>query len=180
MIRYRQLEHRFVDDIPEPFDSGVLYVSIRYATAVHLCCCGCGREVVTPFSPAQWHLTFDGETVSLHPSIGSWNLPCRSHYVIRNGRVIQAPSMVGQRSCARAGERQACKGSALRIQGGGRSRDRSCETASTATRQRLARFDWRLLHGTSRALIQYCLGRGLRWITLSGERSAAKHVILPA
>jgi hypothetical protein len=90
MIRYRQLEHQFVDDIPEPLDSGVLYVSIRYATAVHLCCCGCGREVVTPFSPAQWRVTFDGETVSLHPSIGNWNLPCRSHYVIRNGRVVEA------------------------------------------------------------------------------------------
>ena len=90
MIRYRQLEHRFVDDIPEPLDGGVLYISIRYATALHLCCCGCGREVVTPLSPAQWRVTFDGETVSLHPSIGNWNLPCRSHYVIRNRRVIEA------------------------------------------------------------------------------------------
>ncbi len=91
MIRYHHVEHRFVDDIPERLDGGVLYVSIRYATAVHLCCCGCGREIVTPFSPAQWQVTFDGETISLHPSIGSWNLPCRSHYVIRNGRVIEAP-----------------------------------------------------------------------------------------
>lgn len=91
MIRYDELEHRFVDEIPEAPDGGVLYVSIPYATAVHLCCCGCGREVVTPFSPAQWQITFDGESVSLHPSIGSWNLPCRSHYVIRNGRVIEAP-----------------------------------------------------------------------------------------
>jgi Family of unknown function (DUF6527) len=90
MTRYRQLEHRFVDDIPEPLDGGVLYVSIRYATAVHLCCCGCGREVVTPLSPAQWRVTFDGETASLHPSIGNWNLACRSHYVIRNGRVFEA------------------------------------------------------------------------------------------
>jgi hypothetical protein len=90
MIRYRQLEHQFVDDIPESLDGGVLYISIRYATALHLCCCGCGREVVTPLSPAQWRVTFDGETVSLHPSIGNWNLPCRSHYVIRNGRVVEA------------------------------------------------------------------------------------------
>lgn len=92
MIRYLHLEHKFVDDIPEPLDPGFLYISMRYATAVHLCCCGCGREVVTPFSPAQWHITFDGESVSLRPSIGSWNLPCRSHYVIRKGRVLEAPS----------------------------------------------------------------------------------------
>ena len=37
------------------------------------CCCGCGEEVVTPFSPAQWQMSFDGEAVSLHPSIGNWN-----------------------------------------------------------------------------------------------------------
>ncbi|MDH2356437.1 DUF6527 family protein [Bradyrhizobium sp. SSUT112] len=24
---------------------------------MHLCCCGCGREVVTPLTPAQWRLT---------------------------------------------------------------------------------------------------------------------------
>jgi hypothetical protein len=77
MIRHRRLDHRFVEDIPETLDPGVLYVSMRYATAVHLCCCGCEREVVTPFSPAQWKMTFDGEGVSLHPSIGSWALPCR-------------------------------------------------------------------------------------------------------
>lgn len=91
MIRHRTLDHKFVEDIPEALEPGVLYVSLRYATALHLCCCGCKREVVTPLSPAQWKMTFDGESVSLHPSIGSWGLPCRSHYVIRNGRVIEAP-----------------------------------------------------------------------------------------
>jgi hypothetical protein len=91
MIRYHRLEHRFVGDMPETLEPGVLYVSMRYATAIHLCCCGCGREVVTPFAPAQWHMTFDGESVSLHPSIGNWSLPCRSHYFIRSGLVLEAP-----------------------------------------------------------------------------------------
>ena len=90
MIRHDQLDHRFVDEIPDKLDPGLLYVSMQYATAVHLCCCGCRREVVTPLSPAQWRMTFDGESISLHPSIGSWDLPCRSHYVIRGGRVIEA------------------------------------------------------------------------------------------
>ncbi|MFV0625443.1 DUF6527 family protein [Sphingomonas sp. ac-8] len=26
-------------------------------------------------------LRVDGETVTLHPSLGSWTLPCRSHHV---------------------------------------------------------------------------------------------------
>ena len=90
MIRYRRLDHQFVEDIPETLEPGILYVSLRYATALHLCCCGCKREVVTPLSPAQWRMTFDGESVSLDPSIGSWGLPCRSHYVVSKGRVIEA------------------------------------------------------------------------------------------
>lgn len=90
MIRYSRLPHQFVDEIPEQIEPGQLYISMSYVTAVHKCCCGCGNEVVTPFSPAQWRMTFDGESISLHPSIGSWFLRCRSHYVIRNGRVLEA------------------------------------------------------------------------------------------
>ncbi|MFB7085771.1 DUF6527 family protein [Streptomyces sp. NPDC056296] len=68
-------------------DAGVLYISVPYRTCGHLCCCGCGQEVVTPLSPAQWSFTYDGESVSLTPSIGNWSLPCQSHYWIRDGRV---------------------------------------------------------------------------------------------
>jgi hypothetical protein len=35
-------------------------------------------------------MTFDGEGVSLLPSIGNWTLKCRSHYVIDRGKVIEA------------------------------------------------------------------------------------------
>jgi len=39
--------------------------------------------VVTPLSPTGWSLIFDGETVSLYPSIGNWNFPCRSQRLDR-------------------------------------------------------------------------------------------------
>jgi hypothetical protein len=91
MIRVKTLRHRFVETIPDSIEPGVLYVSMEYATAAHRCCCGCGEEVVTPFSPAQWQMSFNGDAVSLHPSVGNWNLRCRSHYVVREGRVIEAP-----------------------------------------------------------------------------------------
>ena len=65
MIRCTRLEHRFVKHIPERLEPGVLYVSMEYATAAHSCCCGCGEEVVTPFTPTDWKMTFDGETISL-------------------------------------------------------------------------------------------------------------------
>lgn len=77
----------FTETFPQAMDAGVLYISIPYRTCGHLCCCGCGHEVVTPLSPAQWSLTYDGENVSLTPSIGNWSLPCQSHYWIRDGRV---------------------------------------------------------------------------------------------
>ena len=90
MIRWHRLEHHFVKHIPERLEPGVLYVSIEYASAAHSCCCGCGDEVVTPFTPTDWKMTFDGETISLWPSVGNWNLRCRSHYVIDRGRVLES------------------------------------------------------------------------------------------
>lgn len=90
MTRCQRLEHRFVESIPEKLDAGVLYVSVEFCAAAHACCCGCGEEVVTPLSPAAWRVTFDGESVSLWPSIGNWSLPCRSHYVIERGVVTTA------------------------------------------------------------------------------------------
>jgi hypothetical protein len=90
MLRNLKLEHKFVHYIPEQLDSGVIYISMEYATAAHSCCCGCGEQVITPFSTTDWKLTFDGETVSLWPSIGNWNFECRSHYIIRNSKILGA------------------------------------------------------------------------------------------
>jgi hypothetical protein len=89
-MMYTTIAHKFVEEMPQSLEPGTLYVSTRYATVLHLCCCGCGSEVVTPLSPVQWRVSFDGETITLDPSVGSWALPCRSHYVIRNGQVIEA------------------------------------------------------------------------------------------
>ncbi len=85
------LAYEFVECIPEELKDRTLYISRKYGTAVHKCCCGCGREVVTPLSPTGWQLTFDGKSVSLYPSIGSWSLPCQSHYFITENRVVWAP-----------------------------------------------------------------------------------------
>jgi hypothetical protein len=90
MFRHTKLEHKFVHYIPEQLEPGVIYISMDYATAAHSCCCGCGEQVITPFTPTDWKLTFDGETVSLWPSIGNWNFRCRSHYIIRNSRILGA------------------------------------------------------------------------------------------
>jgi hypothetical protein len=87
VIRRSSLLPEFVEFIPDELADGVLYISITYATAVHRCCCGCGNEVVTPLTPTDWSLTFDGESVSLDPSIGNWNFDCQSHYWITRNQV---------------------------------------------------------------------------------------------
>jgi Family of unknown function (DUF6527) len=73
-MRHPRLDHRFVDHVPEVIEPGVLYVSMKYATAAHQCCCGCGSEVITPFTPTDWSLTYDGDAISLNPSIGQLEL----------------------------------------------------------------------------------------------------------
>ena len=83
----KTLKHEFVEFIPDVIEEGKIYVSIEYATVVHKCSCGCGKEVVTPLSPTDWKLVFDGRTISLDPSIGNWSFPCRSHYWIGNNKV---------------------------------------------------------------------------------------------
>src|SRR4029079_16409973 len=83
----------FVEFMPKILDEGVLYVSMTYATASHRCFCGCGMKVVTPLSPTDWRLAFDGDSLSLHPSIGNWSYPCRSHYILRSNRIVWAPPM---------------------------------------------------------------------------------------
>lgn len=92
----KQIKHKFVDAIPEAIEPGTLYISVDFATAVHLCECGCGLEVVTPLSRTDWKMIYDGEAVSLHPSIGNWSFPCRSHYWIRDGQVQWAGDMQNQ------------------------------------------------------------------------------------
>ena len=81
------MQHKFVEFVPEDIQPNTLYVSVEFGTAVHKCCCGCGEEVVTPLTPTDWKLTFDGESVSLAPSIGNWSFKCRSHYFIRNNNI---------------------------------------------------------------------------------------------
>ena len=88
MAKLHRVTHRFVDRVPSPLDDGVVYVSIGFGTVVHKCCCGCGDKVVTPLTPVDWAVIYNGQSISLHPSIGRWDAPCRSHYWIRNDRVI--------------------------------------------------------------------------------------------
>jgi len=88
MAKLQRVTHRFVEHVPAPLEDGVVYVAIGFGTVVHKCCCGCGDKVVTPLTPVDWAVAYDGQSISLYPSIGRWDAPCQSHYWIRNNRVI--------------------------------------------------------------------------------------------
>lgn len=95
----RTIKHKFVEFIPEHknMENGVIYVSLDYDTVVHNCLCGCGQQVVTPLSPTDWKLTYNGESVSLYPSIGNWEFDCKSHYWIKEDKMIEAEMWSEQR-----------------------------------------------------------------------------------
>lgn len=76
-----------VQYLPRELAPGILYVSEEFAVAGHLCACGCGHKVITPLGPAEWTFTERKGRATLHPSIGNWQLPCRSHYVIAEGQI---------------------------------------------------------------------------------------------
>jgi hypothetical protein len=82
----------FVDQIPDTLEQGVLYVSEKYQTAIHLCACGsCGWKTVTPFHDARtgWQYTRDAQDrITLRPSIGNFQMPCRSHYWVQGNRIV--------------------------------------------------------------------------------------------
>jgi isoaspartyl peptidase/L-asparaginase-like protein (Ntn-hydrolase superfamily) len=92
MSRRHEMDHQFVEVLPTQLDSGVLYISGTHSIVAHLCCCGCGSEVVTPLGPAGWTLRYNGR-VSLSPSIGNGAYACRSHYVIQTSHVRWLSSM---------------------------------------------------------------------------------------
>lgn len=92
-MRQTQFSHQVVDFIPEQLAEGVLYVSLRYGTALHKCACGCGEEVVTPLNPSDWSIQINKCGVTLYPSIGNWSFACQSHYWIRKSKVVWAGRM---------------------------------------------------------------------------------------
>lgn len=89
-MKQTELTPKYVDFIPPVSDmkQGILYISEPYKTTSHLCACGCGNEVVLPFGSSHgWTLTERLSGVTMRPSVGSFNLPCKSHYYITDNKV---------------------------------------------------------------------------------------------
>ena len=96
MPRVTDLETVHVETMPahEQMEYGKIYVSKKFELAIHLCACGeCGIQTVTSFwNPVMpelggWQYTEVDGKVTLHPSIGNMNFPCKSHYFVQGGKV---------------------------------------------------------------------------------------------
>lgn len=85
--RASALVPRDVDFVPECLEHGVLYVAEQWDVAVHACACGCGEKTVTPLGKGGWTLTREGYAVSLSPSIGNYQIACKSHYFVTRNKV---------------------------------------------------------------------------------------------
>jgi len=84
------VEGEMIDD--SLFEERKIYISREYGLAIHRCLCGCGNKVVMPINHEGWDwgwnfIEAEGK-VSFHPSVGNWNWPCQSHYVITNNVAI--------------------------------------------------------------------------------------------
>jgi len=76
-----------VEYLPKDLKQGILYVSEEFGIAGHLCPCGCKNKIMTPLDPSEWSFKEINYTPTLYPSIGNWQLPCRSHYLITHGNI---------------------------------------------------------------------------------------------
>lgn len=79
---------KFVEFIPDTMEDGILYISLAYHTASHRCACGCGELTVTPLTDDGWKISIQDDKVTLSPSIGNFQLNCKSHYFITSNKII--------------------------------------------------------------------------------------------
>ena len=68
----------------ETMEEAKIYISEQYGVTIHKCLCGCGEKTVLPIDPIHgWQLIKDcAGKISFTPSIGNYQLPCKSHYII--------------------------------------------------------------------------------------------------
>lgn len=87
MEKLNRIELKRVEYVPRTLEPGFLYVAEEFDAAVHLCACGCMKKVSTPLGPTEWTVEETSEGPSVRPSVGNWQLPCKSHYWIDRGRI---------------------------------------------------------------------------------------------
>lgn len=92
-IRKVRIEPIYVEFMPDfkDMEEAKIYISGKYKTAIHRCLCGCGLKTALPLDciidgvDHGWKLikeNKEGTIVSFTPSVGNFQYPCKSHYII--------------------------------------------------------------------------------------------------
>ena len=83
----------YVEFMPdyETFKEKHIYISEKYGSAIHRCLCRCGEKTVLPINNIVngkdhgWKLIKNNNgKISFTPSVGNYQIPCKSHYIITN------------------------------------------------------------------------------------------------
>ena len=81
-----EYEPVYVQFVPKELEANKVYISEEYGVAIHNCLCGCGERVVLPINwdiGTAWNLIKENDgKVSFTPSIGNFQIPCKSHYIM--------------------------------------------------------------------------------------------------
>lgn len=90
-IKQVEIEPVFIDGYMPAFETmeeNKIYISEEYGTSIHRCLCGCGEKTVLPLNPVSgWNLIkHEGGKVSFTPSVGNFQFPCKSHYIITKNK----------------------------------------------------------------------------------------------
>lgn len=94
MAKTTELKPEFILTMPEEIKEGILYISMEYGASEHRCPCGCGESTYLPFNtetvdnPHEWKLTNNNNLITLEPSVGSFQIACKSHYYIRENKIV--------------------------------------------------------------------------------------------
>jgi hypothetical protein len=87
MTKLSRITLQRVHYMPKELEPGILYFSEEFEVAGHLCACGCGNKVMVRVGPTEWSVEEHVDGPSLRPSIGSWQIPCKSHYWVEKGTI---------------------------------------------------------------------------------------------
>jgi len=90
-MKYR---YKLVPRIPAQMEAGIVYHTEEFELAGLLCACGCGHRV-TLLVPDSHQVVDDGGYATIRPSVGVFDAPCKSHYVISAGAVQWLPAFTG-------------------------------------------------------------------------------------
>ncbi|TGS14449.1 hypothetical protein EN852_014695 [Mesorhizobium sp. M2E.F.Ca.ET.209.01.1.1] len=86
--------YQLVDRIPTDMREGIVYHTQEFELAGLLCACGCGHRI-TLLVPDSHEVRDEGGYATIRPSIGVFDAPCKSHYVISAGHVQWLPAFTG-------------------------------------------------------------------------------------